>query len=95
MLGCLRPPVDRNATVTCPGRGADAGVTPNCDLDVSPDTNLIQNGSRCALDLVIDPRLEDLAGNRVGQLFDRSLREGASDRGDQTDATPVRLRIQD
>lgn len=50
---------------------------------------------RCALDLVVDSRLEDVAGNRVGQLFDRSLREGAFDRRDQTDAAPVRLRIQD
>ena len=39
---------------------ANAALTPNCDLDVSPDTNLIQNGAPDAIVLFIDGVLSDM-----------------------------------
>ena len=33
---------------------ADAGATPNCDLDVSPDSNLVQNGAPDAAALLLN-----------------------------------------
>ena len=38
---------------------ADAGATPNCDLDVTPDTNLIQNGAPDAARLVFEGAVLD------------------------------------
>ncbi len=37
----------------------NAATTPNCDLDVSPDTNLIQNGSPDAVALLLDGAVVD------------------------------------
>ncbi len=38
---------------------ANAGTTPNCDLDVTPDTNLIQNGAPDAVALYDGVNLVD------------------------------------
>lgn len=38
---------------------AQAAATPNCDLDVSPDTNLLQNGSPDAVALLLDGAVAD------------------------------------
>ncbi|HSR33511.1 MAG TPA: lamin tail domain-containing protein, partial [Anaerolineae bacterium] len=38
---------------------ADAGTVANCDLDVSPDTNLIQNGAPDAVALVLNQEVID------------------------------------
>jgi predicted extracellular nuclease len=38
---------------------ANAAITPNCDLDVSPDTNLVQNGAPDAARLMFDGAVLD------------------------------------
>jgi hypothetical protein len=38
---------------------ANASTTPSCDLDVSPDTNLIQNGSPDAVALLLNGNIVD------------------------------------
>lgn len=50
---------------------------------------------RGGLDLLVDPRLEDLAGNRVAQLFERPRPDLGSEQRRPPSLIPVRLRVAD
>ena len=64
---------------------ANAGTVPNCDLDISPDTNLIQNGSPDAVGLRYDDQLIDAVSYEgdTGAPYTEGSGDGLVDSGEQ------------
>ncbi|MEZ4661544.1 MAG: lamin tail domain-containing protein [Caldilineaceae bacterium] len=47
---------------------ADASTTPACDLDVSPDSNLIQNGAPDAVAIMLGDTIVDAVSYEAGDM---------------------------